>query len=128
MVYISFVLAFIASTLNSIIKSMICFFPCLKISIFHLISTVSLLLLNDVFIPLIVLNITTSEANSCTFLQTLSFSTNLLNPKSLHIKPIFYVYSFEKNINNKDCPKSKAKVVQLVLLLDKLLLLIILKN
>jgi len=43
---------FMANTLNSIIKSAMCFLPCLKVSIFYLASVALLLSLNVVFISL----------------------------------------------------------------------------
>ena len=45
-VCMSFVSAFIANTSNFIIKFMMCFFLCLNVLIFHLVSTALLLLLN----------------------------------------------------------------------------------
>jgi len=50
MVCNSSISAFIANTLNSIMKSTIYFFFCLKILIFHSVSTILLLLLNIVLI------------------------------------------------------------------------------
>ena len=49
---ISFVPAFIANTSNFIIKFVMYFFLCLNVSIFHLISTVLLLLLNAILTSL----------------------------------------------------------------------------
>ena len=46
----SSVSAFMANTLNLIMKSTIFFFPCLNVSIFHLASAAFVLLLNVVFI------------------------------------------------------------------------------
>ena len=51
-VCISFVSAFIANTSNFIIKFVMCFFLCLNVSIFHLVSTTLLLLLNAVLTSL----------------------------------------------------------------------------
>ena len=52
MVCNSSISAFIASTLNSIMKSAIFFFPCLKVSIFHSASTAFALSLNVILISL----------------------------------------------------------------------------
>ena len=52
-IYRSFVSTFIAKTLNSIMKSAVFRFPCLKDSIFYLASAVFILLLNVVLISLI---------------------------------------------------------------------------